>query len=215
MFWSALVLLAIQCATATAQSATFVDTSTGITFQRVQTSSDGSSVAIALPPKGAASSDAIIQLSGPVSQTFAGVSTSSSLIHTLLACCWCCTVTQERRSIHRGFRKPQSATRNLLGGPVSSDSHKSTAVQPVFTQIAEPEVTESIFKITFRCQGCDFNESADGKSTTLTTIGSHNEVASIVDPNLRFNPATDVMHTAQFDIDASRFDGYWAAVKKI
>ena len=96
-----------------------------------------------------------------------------------------------------------------------SGSHKSTTVQPVFTQIAEPEVTESTFKVTFRCQGCDFVESADGKFTTLTTIGSYNEVASIVDPNLKFNPTTDVMHTAQFDIEAARFDGFWGAVDNL
>jgi hypothetical protein len=88
-------------------------------------------------------------------------------------------------------------------------------VQPVFTEITEPEVTDSTFTVTFRCQGCDFTESADGKFTTLTTIGSHNEVASIADANLKFNPATDVMHTAQFDIEASRFDGYWGAIETL
>ncbi|KAF5327819.1 hypothetical protein D9619_004570 [Psilocybe cf. subviscida] len=209
MFWSTfIVLAAVRCATAIAQSTAFVDSSTGIVFQRVQTNTDGSSVAIALPSQGAAASDAIIQLTGPASHSFAGVSPSIATGSIFAACCWCCTA--QRRSIHGGFRQPMFGARRLGAG----GHEEKTAVEPVLTAIGEPEITESTFKVTFRCQNCTFSETKGSKFTTLTTVFSTNEVSSISDPNLKVNPATDIITEVQFNLADARIANYWSIVNR-
>ncbi|KAF8961059.1 hypothetical protein BDZ97DRAFT_1921586 [Flammula alnicola] len=205
---------AASLSTVLAQSKAHVDSSTGITFQRVQNTKDGSSVAIALPPQGASANDAIVQMTGPISQGFSGISPAPNLqSFVLLTCCWCCTrPSNDARSLPEksSARKPMFASRHLVAG----HSEPKAAVEPVLTQLREPEITSMTYKVTFRCQNCTFTEAKGSVLTTLSIVSSNNNPSSILDPELKFDPASDVRNV-QFDLSAARFADYWAVVEQL
>ncbi|KAF8956701.1 hypothetical protein BDZ97DRAFT_2079672 [Flammula alnicola] len=192
---------AASLSTVLAQSQAHVDSSTGITFQRVQNTADGSSVAISLPPQGASANDAVVQMTGQISQGFSGISPAPNLqLSVFLGCCWCCL----------GNRQPMFASRHLVSG----QTEPKTAVEPVLTQIWEPEITSTTYKVTFRCQNCTFTEAKGSGLTTLSIVSSNNNPSSISDPELKFDPANDVRNV-QFDLTAARFANYWAVVEQL
>ncbi|KAF8580777.1 hypothetical protein K439DRAFT_1636713 [Ramaria rubella] len=194
------------------QSHSFFDNSSGITFQRV-VNKYGASFAVALPPRGDHVSEFIVQMSGSLSYGFAGLSTDTNL-QGLVLNTWCCAANLDS---FNAFVEGTTSLEMIVSPRVLVGSTLESSNIPIITTVAPSEITNTNWKITFRCQNCVNIPGLRGvdpasHNSLFSTVYSDIKPTNVSDAALEFS-SSDVK-AISFDLAAASIANYWSFVGK-